>query len=327
MIVKSRVSKQIFTMVLLLSASYCSAQRQNVYFLKNSGRYVKTKDSADYIRVIREPDSASSLYNVLEYYKNGSRKLVGKSSTINPIRFEGPCVIFYPNGHKKNITSYVYGLKSGDEYCFYPNGKLYLTEARPENPDRNHYDERYLIKESNDSLGTPGVVNGSGYFKGFAADSTEVYEEGPVKNGKKDGAWKGSFKLIHATFTENYEDGTLVKGEASYDDGETVFYTQSRETEPQFTGGQRAFGMYLAKSVHYPAEARENNEQGMVVLSFIVEKDGKIGEVKIVRPVSRSIDNEAVRVIKNSPPWKPGMQFGRPVKVLYSVPVNFSLSH
>jgi len=87
-----------------------------------------------------------------------------------------------------------------------------------------------------------------------------------------------------------------------------------------------AFARYLSKNIRYPAVARENNTQGRVIVSFVCEKDGSLTDVKVARGIGDGCDEEAVRVIKASPHWKPGIQNGRPVRVAYSVPINFTLS-
>src|ERR1700743_245923 len=97
------------------------------------------------------------------------------------------------------------------------------------------------------------------------------------------------------------------------------------EKEPGFPGGDEAFLKYLSKNIHYPAIAKENNVQGKVFLSFVVEKDGSLTDVKTVRGIGSGCDDEAMRVLKASPKWKPGIQNGRPVRVSYTIPVSFTL--
>lgn len=100
----------------------------------------------------------------------------------------------------------------------------------------------------------------------------------------------------------------------------------SVEQVPEFPGGLEAFGKYLSKNIRYPAVARENNTQGRVIVSFVCERDGSLTDVKVARGIGDGCDEEAVRVIKASPKWKPGIQNGRPVRVAYSVPIAFTLS-
>ncbi|MDB5129142.1 energy transducer TonB [Mucilaginibacter sp.] len=98
------------------------------------------------------------------------------------------------------------------------------------------------------------------------------------------------------------------------------------EQAPGFPGGDAKFGAYLQKNIRYPAIARENNVQGRVVLTFVVERDGSLTDIKVLRSLGSGTDEEAVRVLKASPRWKPGIQNGRPVRVQYSIPVNFTLA-
>ena len=98
------------------------------------------------------------------------------------------------------------------------------------------------------------------------------------------------------------------------------------EDQPEFPGGTAALMEYLRKNIKYPAICRENNIQGRVVVTFVVNKDGSIVDIEIARGVNPSLDKEAVRVISQMPNWKPGYQLGRPVRVRYSLPVNFRLN-
>ena len=98
------------------------------------------------------------------------------------------------------------------------------------------------------------------------------------------------------------------------------------ETMPEFPGGQQALFKYLAENVKYPVIAQENGIQGRVICQFVVNKDGSIVDVVAVRSSGEpSLDKEAIRVIKSMPKWKPGKQRGKPVRVKYTVPVNFRL--
>lgn len=90
-------------------------------------------------------------------------------------------------------------------------------------------------------------------------------------------------------------------------------------------GGAVGLRTFLNQHVKYPAIAEENGVQGRVVCSFVVEKDGSITNVEVVKPVDPSLNKEALRVVSMMPKWKPGMQDGKPVRVKYTVPVSFFL--
>lgn len=97
------------------------------------------------------------------------------------------------------------------------------------------------------------------------------------------------------------------------------------EQQPMFPGGQTALLKYLSEHTKYPVVAQENGVQGRVTVQFVVEKDGSISDVHVLRGVDPSLDKEAVRVVKSMPRWTPGKQNGINVRVNYRVPVLFRL--
>ena len=97
------------------------------------------------------------------------------------------------------------------------------------------------------------------------------------------------------------------------------------EVMPSFPGGQGALMSYLSSHVKYPVVAQENGVQGRVTVSFVVERDGSITDVHVVRSVDPSLDREAARVVSSMPNWQPGKQNGSAVRVKFNVPVQFKL--
>ena len=115
-----------------------------------------------------------------------------------------------------------------------------------------------------------------------------------------------------------------VEAPVEEEEEEVVFVVV--ESLPEFPGGQQALFKYLSENVKYPVIAQENGIQGRVICQFVVNKDGSIVDVEVVRSGGDpSLDKEAIRVIKSMPKWKPGKQRGKPVRVKYTVPVNFKL--
>ena len=128
----------------------------------------------------------------------------------------------------------------------------------------------------------------------------------------------GAFKLRIVTTEEN-------PVQVLNTDNDTVF--QIVEQMPQFPGGEQALMEFVAKSVVYPEEAKEKNISGRVFVSFVVEKDGSVSNVKVLRGIGGGCDEEAVRVIKSMPKWEPGKMKGKPVRVSYQIPFNFKLDN
>ena len=121
--------------------------------------------------------------------------------------------------------------------------------------------------------------------------------------------------------TESDEDEII---EIEEEDDEEFFMVV--ENMPEFPGGDLGLMKYIQKNVRYPAIAKEYNITGKVYISFIVDKQGSVTNVKVVRGVDKNLDEEAVRVVKSLPKYKPGKQRGKPVRVMFKSPINFTLN-
>ncbi len=117
-----------------------------------------------------------------------------------------------------------------------------------------------------------------------------------------------------------------VKEEVQEVKEEEVFYVV--EEMPGFNGGDAntEFRKYVASNMKYPEIAAENGIQGKVFVQFVIEPDGRISNVRVIRGVDPSLDKEAMRVIESSPKWNPGKQRGKPVRVSYTFPITFMLT-
>jgi len=129
--------------------------------------------------------------------------------------------------------------------------------------------------------------------------------------------------------TEDEDDKAVViqapvtSGPTQEEDTEVVFVVV--ESMPSFPGGDAALFKYLGDNIKYPVIAQESGIQGRVICQFVVNRDGSIVDIEVVRSVDKSLDAEAIRVIKNMPRWTPGKQRGKTVRVKYTLPVNFRL--
>ncbi len=97
------------------------------------------------------------------------------------------------------------------------------------------------------------------------------------------------------------------------------------EQEPKFPGGEDAFMKFLGTNIKYPAEMKKKKAQGKVFVSFIVEEDGSLSNMKVLRDAGYGSGKESVRVLSMSPKWQPGIQNGKKVRVQYTVPISFTL--
>ncbi|KIO78813.1 energy transducer TonB [Pedobacter lusitanus] len=120
--------------------------------------------------------------------------------------------------------------------------------------------------------------------------------------------------------------GEGVKRAAMVEDNTIHTEFAALEVQPMFPGGINKFYAYLSKAIRYPAMAQENGVQGKVFMSFIIEKDGSLTDIKVERKLGAGTDEEAIRVLKASPHWLPGIQNGNKVRVKYNIPISFALS-
>jgi protein TonB len=104
-----------------------------------------------------------------------------------------------------------------------------------------------------------------------------------------------------------------------------AFIFISTDDMPGYAGGDEARIKFLQQNIKYPEEAKVNGQQGKVFVTFIVNEDGRLSGLKVLRGVSKSIDDEALRVIGMMPPWSPGKVKGKPVKCQFVLPIKFTL--
>lgn len=111
-------------------------------------------------------------------------------------------------------------------------------------------------------------------------------------------------------------------GDAPVDDNQVFTVV---EQQPEFPGGTDALYKFIGKNMRYPESAKRMNVEGRVFVSFVIEKDGSVTDVQVMKGIHQACDAEAIRVIKSIPAWKAGKQNGRPVRVRFSLPIQFKL--
>lgn len=336
--------KYLFFIAALSISALCSAQKQTIVFVKANGQKTNDRDSALLIRTVTDPNPGSNLYGFTETFVSGEPFRSGKTVKADAIVPDGECTVFYPSGKKLSEIVFHNGL-ADVETAYFPNGVIFavkqITYSTPDPAKPARY-EGILINTCNDSTGKALITDGNGYFMGytptidkkFVANVTssiyysvfgDAYDEGNIKNGKRDDVWKNRYATGMLQYTETYKDGKLISGESVDKEGKHYQYT-SLEKSAEFPGGIQAFYKYLGLTIRYPADARVNNIQGRVYATFVVQKDGSLTDIKILKSPSNDLSDETVRVLKLSPLWTPGQQRGIAVRQQYTVPVNYALS-
>lgn len=131
--------------------------------------------------------------------------------------------------------------------------------------------------------------------------------------------------LVINTDTNNgVGNGTVNTGSETSSGGEIVGI-EGVDEYPEFSGGMKAWAKYIQRNLRYPAQAQDEGVQGKVFISFVVERDGSITDVKVLRGIGFGCDEEAAKVIRKSPLWKPGKNKGNTVRVRYNMPITFTM--
>lgn len=118
------------------------------------------------------------------------------------------------------------------------------------------------------------------------------------------------------------EEQTEVKDSTSLPRTDENKFIQT-EVQPEYPGGESALMTFIMKNLHYPAECAEKGIEGRVTLSFVIEEDGTVTDIQEMRSPHPLLTEEAARIIKGMPKWKPGMKDGKPVRVKYVLPITF----
>jgi TonB family protein len=311
------IKKILFLFVGLIVFQAVHAERDTLlYCMKNKYELAK-KDSAHFFLFIMPADSVNGkyVYPIKEFYPNGKPKLMGYSSSrvYNNLIMVETCMEYFSNGAKKSIANYIEGNLSGDLTLYYPNKKLYAIETIKNGV-------RYLI-ECHDTTGKTIAEKGNGNWITYLNDNRTNFEEGSVKDSVEDGEWH-EFVNDSAKYVTIYKNDKVI---STTKPNQTIF--SAVEEAPYYKGGIAAFYSALVRILIYPAVDRENNVQGRVLLTFVVEKDGTLTGIHAIKTPSATLEAAAIDAVKQLPPWIPGMQGGRPVRVQFTVPISFNIGH
>ncbi len=237
----------------------------------------------------------ASLAKSVEVFERESEET--EAGIITLYRIKGDSMIMLEQG--SYATVFQPRKVHGQLVKWYPNGNRFsvksFNEGVPHGVDMEWY--------SNDSL-----KHSIGY-----------------KQGQYDGALKTYYKTGVLKREELYQEGKQVYGKCYNEKGEEIPFTPYREM-PLFPGGEQEMMKYLGKNIRYPAKSHRTGTSGVVLVRFVVHKDGSLDNFSIVQGVNEELNNEALRVIKKMPNFKPGTLEGQPVPMLYTLPIRFTLA-
>ncbi|QNK62038.1 TonB family protein [Pedobacter sp. PAMC26386] len=329
------IKKLLLLIILSCPFKWANAQKkQNIYFYKGEYKEVFSKDSADFIRIIQEPDSGNVYFNLIELYPDGQKKTLGTVSRYSPYLIrEGEFASYYKNGKRKSLVHYENDKIVGASHYFFENGSLReilelkdapLSKNIKRDQINNYHPTDTVINYLADSLGHVMIEKGNGHVIEQISSFGGAVLEKNYKDGLPHGTWTMKNHVGTCWYKEEFDNGKFISGE-SEKDGIKFRYTQIDES-PTLKGGIEKFYNYAMRNNTYPSDAQRGHIQGKVFLSFIVETDGNLTNVNVERRLYPSLDSEAVRIIKCSPKWISGKSHGFPIRAKLNMPLSFTLN-
>lgn len=279
----------------------------------------KLSDSTDYVysRIIAKVPGVN--YLITEYYRSGKMRCKGYSSDSLGYDREGPFVYYYESGVKSSLITYSEGDKLGQAMRWYPNGNKHSQFE--------YYDKKsevFKLINSWDSVGNILVENGNGIYFDFHLNG-KIKSKALYKNFFHDEYWNEYDTTGTLIYRDSLSEHKFICGIRYLNNGEEVKYTQE-SIEAEYPGGLMKMYEYLSKNMRYPSDARSKAIQGKVYIQFTINVDGSITNVKVLKGPSADLKEEAIRVVKSMPKWKPAYFKGAPVKVVYNLPIVFKLT-
>lgn len=322
-----------FIVLLIIITSNLSLSAQNIkttYHLKDGSIVSELKDSYYYRNIAKSYTVNNIDINAIEEYytENNTPKRIGlTTSEFPPFKFFKIKQEFYAEGTIKSQEKFhISGKMIDTAYYWYPDNKIKLiTYIAPK--DINISKIKYLAYL--DSQQNMVIQNGSGYVRndlsGISSESTEIdYEEGNVINHEKNGLWKGKLYGEYE-FEEIYENGNLVKGKTINSTGKTTTYTgQSLNEQASYKGGFNSLISYIENNYQIPLQAKQAGIKGTLNLYFVVDKDGNISDISVIKDLGYGTKDAAIEVVKKLQKFEPAKYKGIPQKSIFSLPININ---
>ncbi len=310
------IPKMVFSQVSETKELILSPNDKFIY-LDSTNNETKSKDYA-YVKVIIDSKLKKESYAVQQYYRSGALRMEGISKTSNGNSYEGEVTYYHRNGAKKSITNYSKGHAIGKDYQWHENGNKKLEGEYIE--DEKKKTSQHKINQFWDLNGVQKVVDGNGFFED--KDDNES-EKGEIKNGVKEGVWEGLFFKLKYSYKETYTNGKLISGRSWDKNNNTYIYTEIM-VKPVPRNGISDFYTYISKNYRLP---NQQGLKGKVYVTFVVDKDGKIVEPRILRDIGYGTGQEALRILPRYDGFSPAEERGQKVRCTFSLPISIQSAY
>ncbi len=302
-----------FFALLFSGFMYCQNELIETVYLDSIGRTV-AKGNHDFYETLTH-DTAKNTYLKTRYSKLDRKFYTSTFKDKECKTKEGEHTYYYENGNRQSVSFYKENSLTGKLTEWYENGAI--KEESEYSEESQDFFSRYKTINFWNVEGKQTVVDGEGMYD-FRIDGFS--RKGNIKNGFKDGEWREFDSKDNHSRIEIYDKSKFISGIVTDKDGNKTEYFDM-EIQPQPKKGFADFFQFIGKNFIISREATKNNIKGKIFISFVVDGDGKIIEIKILRGLGYGLDEEAIRVLKKYGDWIPGEQRGKKVRASYNLPI------
>jgi len=311
--------KKTHLLIFLFLPFYMFSQTENDKIIYLDSLFsITTKENHIYYKVVKDYYFQKESYLIEYYYKSGKLKKTATSKESDTNKYFGFVTSYYENGTASEKLFYKDSQPNGPYRSWYINGKKKaIGEYIATNGDAakatilkidQYWDENSVQK----------VIDGEGTY---LEQSGKLSLEGKVKNGLKDGVWKGKDDRQYITFEEEYQNGEFISGVST--DINFIKHTYKQiQQNPSPIKGLNHFYTFVSKKFNIRGNY---NGRAKIILTFEVDKKGTINNVEIVTGVNPTFDKEAIRVLNAYADWQPGKYRGVDANVLFTLPIVLDL--
>jgi antitoxin component YwqK of YwqJK toxin-antitoxin module len=272
-----------------------------------------TQDNYTYYRLVKDYFRDKDLYKINDFYKSGVLQREGTSITQDGELMEGEFIFYYENGNKKALTNYIKSRPNGKYYEWYDNGNKKLEGEYIKN-EKSFVTELKIVQFWN-SKHIQTVIDGNGNYEDV---DENFFESGKIKDGFRDGFWKGYDKKGGITFIENYTNRKLISGVSTDLNKVEHNYTEIKKLpEPQ--KGIQHLGGYFARNFIVPDIKGLN---GKIYVKFAIEKDGSVIDVKVLKDIGHGTGLSIMKIASRYNSWIPGEKRGIKERSTYILPIS-----
>ena len=320
------MKNKLYIIALLFTTIFSFAQAPKIVSVKiflDSLKNETSEANHKYYRIIRDYNADKALYEFSEYYKSGKIALRGATKDRDKIKLDGNSMSYYENGSKKTMSNYTDSYLTGKQFQWYENGEMQVEKEFTFDPIKKESIESVLQYWTENKIQT--VLDGNGIYDNQSdlnkSDDRGINffgEKGEIKNGFRNGVWTGKSLKLKITFVENYENGKLISGISTDENGKEYNYLEVMQ-RPRTKNGMGSFYKYIGQNYNTP---NVQGLQGQVYITFVVDKEGKLIEPKVLRDIGYGTGQEAIRIINKASNWIPGKIRGIPIRTMYSLPIT-----